>query len=112
MGERGIYYNTIVHTVLFTAADVLVLLNTLYDRAFDIVCDPETRLTFHVITLMMALGGFGPGAMMGKGKLPFKHISVALMRHLEDPSRIVPVVTISVRRNKLKKTMSSRKDNM
>jgi hypothetical protein len=98
--------------VLFTGADVLVLLNTLYDRAFDIVCDPDTRLAFHAITLMMAIGGFRPGAMMGKGKLPFKRISVALMRHPEDPARIVPVVTISVRRNKLKHTISSRRDDM
>ena len=89
-----------------------MLLNTLYNRAFDIVCDPETRLAFHAITLMMAIGGFRPGAVMGKGKLPFKRISVALMRHPEEPTRIVPVVTISVRRNKLKHTMSSRKDDM
>jgi hypothetical protein len=89
-----------------------VLLNTLYSCAFDIVCDPETRLSFYAITLMMVIGGFRPGAMMGKGKLPFKRISVALMRHLEDLSRIIPVIIILVRRNKLKRAIAARKDDM
>jgi hypothetical protein len=95
---------------MFTGPDTLVLFQTLWSRAPDIVCDPESRIAFHANTLMMALGGFRPGSVIGK--IPYKHVQIALMRHPEDRKRIVPVATISVRRNKLKKSMSSRRDDM
>jgi hypothetical protein len=46
------------------------------------------------------------------GKIPYKYVSMALVRHPEDRTRIVPVATISVRRNKMKHTISFRRDDM
>ncbi|OCK91338.1 uncharacterized protein K441DRAFT_223485 [Cenococcum geophilum 1.58] len=41
-----------------TAEDVIVLLNTLWERADDIFCQPRTRLSFHG-TLLGGIGGLG-----------------------------------------------------
>jgi hypothetical protein len=92
-----------------TDEDCVVITNTLWERAADIVCDPDSRLAFHAAFVASALGGFRPGCLM---RLPYRQVAVALVRDPLNPKRIVPVVTISIRRNKLKYTMSVRRDDL
>lgn len=47
-----------------TANDMLVFLDTLWERAEDIPCQPTTRVSFHGIVLLAGIGGFRRGTIM------------------------------------------------
>ncbi len=84
-----------------TGTDVGVILQTLWSRANDIPCKPETRASFHAILLLAATGGFRPGTLLG---LTFSQFQVAVVRDPTDPARTQIVVSISIERNKIKET--------
>ncbi|RYP64095.1 hypothetical protein DL771_008954 [Monosporascus sp. 5C6A] len=65
-----------------TSIDVDVALYTLWSRASDIPCKPVTRVSFHANVLLAATGGFRP----------------------EKPTRTKVVVTVNIKRNKIKET--------
>ncbi|KAI6082452.1 hypothetical protein F4821DRAFT_247161 [Hypoxylon rubiginosum] len=84
-----------------TSTDVGVALDTLWLRANDIPCKPITRVSFHAMVLLAAIGGFRPGTLVN---LTYSQFQVAVLRHPDNPARTTIVITISIRRNKIKET--------
>lgn len=41
-----------------TAEDIIVILNTLWEYARDINCEPNTRLAFYAVLLIAGISGF------------------------------------------------------
>ncbi|KAI1093468.1 hypothetical protein F5B19DRAFT_482691 [Rostrohypoxylon terebratum] len=71
------------------STDVDVALDTLWSCSNDIPCRPITRVSFHAMVLLAAIGGFRPGRRL---------------RDPKSPARTKIIVTISIRRNKIKET--------
>lgn len=84
-----------------TSTDVDVALDTLWSRSNDISCKPITRVSFHDMVLLAAIGGFRPGTLTG---LTYSQFQVAVLRHPDNPARTKIIVTVSIRRNKIKET--------
>ncbi|KAI1445143.1 hypothetical protein F5Y02DRAFT_427123 [Annulohypoxylon stygium] len=84
-----------------TSTDIDVALDTLWSRSNNIPYKPITRVPFHAIVLLAAIGGFQPGTLMN---LTYSQFQVAVLRHPDNPARTKIIVTISIRRNKIKKT--------
>jgi len=63
-----------------TAEDVIILLNTLWERADDISCQPRTRLCFYGTLLLGGIGGFRQATIR---RLTYGDINLAVVR---DPS--------------------------
>lgn len=79
--ELGLKTELAFKKIEMTDEDCVVIANTLWERAPDIVCDPDTRLAFHAAFVMSALGGFRPGCLM---RLLYRHVGIALVRDPED----------------------------
>ncbi|KAI1382618.1 uncharacterized protein F4822DRAFT_435293 [Hypoxylon trugodes] len=84
-----------------TSTDVDVALHTLWSRSNDIPCKPMTRVSFHAMVLLAAIGGFRPGTLMN---LTSSQFQVAVLHHPENPGRTKIIVIIGIRRNKIKET--------
>lgn len=106
--ELGLTVNQTFEKVEATAEDIIVVLNTLWERAGDINCEPDTRLAFHAVLLTAGIGGFRPASMM---RLPYRQVSLAVVRDPNDRTRTRLVATIVVKKNKKKRaSRSSRAD--
>ncbi|KUI64507.1 Mitosis inhibitor protein kinase mik1 [Cytospora mali] len=79
-----------------TAEDIALILQTLWRRAEDIPCTPLTRLSFHAMLLLAAIGGFRPGVVEN---IKYRQVSIQMVR---DPKtqEIKLVVTFTVQQNK------------
>lgn len=87
--------------VEMTSTDVHLFLVTLWERA-DVICTkPQTRVSFHSKCLLAAIGGFRRGMLSG---MKYSQFRVAALRDPKDRLRTKIVVTIKIRRNKIKKT--------
>ncbi|KAI6544139.1 hypothetical protein MCOR05_002642 [Pyricularia oryzae] len=94
---------------LATDRDILLALTTLWTRANDIPCSRRTRVAFHSVILMAAIGGFRPGALLG---LTYSQVRLALVRDPKDAKRKI-VAEITIHQNKLRNDVirTSQKDN-
>jgi hypothetical protein len=86
-----------------TADDVIVVLRTLWERAADLAIDTETRIFFHANVLLSAMGGFGPGCL---GKTRYKDFVLSVLRDPRDRSKMKHVATITIKRNKMKDSLT------
>jgi len=55
--EFNLATDVMVEKVEATAEDVILILDTLWERADDIPCDDDARLDFNAITIIAALTG-------------------------------------------------------
>ncbi|KAI1409856.1 hypothetical protein F5Y13DRAFT_192862 [Hypoxylon sp. FL1857] len=99
--EIGLDTDPAYRKIAMTGTDVGVILQTLWSRANDIPCRPQTRVSFHAILLLAATGGFRPGTLLG---LAFSQFEVAVVRDPTDSARTQIVVSIRIERNKIKET--------
>lgn len=60
-----------------TAEDIALILQTLWRRAEDIPCTPLTRLSFHAMLLLAAIGGFRPGVVEN---IKYRQVSIQIVR--------------------------------
>jgi hypothetical protein len=82
-----------------TAADIIVILTALYQRADDIPASPLKRVSFHHAVLQMGTGGFRPGCLEDT---LCKQYTISVVRDPDDPTRVKPIVTYRIDRNKIK----------
>lgn len=54
--------------------DVLLLIKTVWTYPIDVSTSPRTRVTFHALLIILSLGGFRPGCLMG---IPYQNITIA-----------------------------------
>lgn len=80
-----------------TAKDIYVLLNTLYERADDIPCQPRTRLGYHGIVTLAGIGGFRISTIL---TFKYQDVSLFLVRDPDDRSRTKLVLTLTIAKNK------------
>ncbi|KAI3326529.1 hypothetical protein HD806DRAFT_410130 [Xylariaceae sp. AK1471] len=99
--EIGLDTNPAYQKIAMTGTDVGVALQTLWSRANDIPCNPETRVSFHAIIVLAAIGGFRPGTLLN---LTFSQFQVAVVRNPTNSARTQIVVSINIERNKIKET--------
>jgi hypothetical protein len=93
-----------------TAADIIVILTALYQRADDIPATPLTRVSVHHAVLQLGTGGFRPGCLEDT---LCKQFTISIVRDPDDPTRVKPIVTYRIDRNKIKeaeKTVKYRKN--
>jgi len=86
--------------VEMTPADIKVFLETLWLRADDIPCTPPVRVSFHSVVLLLGIGGFRRGMVLG---LKFRQVQLAIVRDPDHRKKIRLVATITIARNKLKR---------
>ncbi|KAI0423646.1 hypothetical protein F5Y09DRAFT_348604 [Xylaria sp. FL1042] len=99
-GERkGPAYRIV--KVEMTSTDAHAFLVTLLTRADAICAKPQSRALFHRKFLLAAIGGFRRSILKG---IKYSQLQVAALRDLKDRSRTKIVVTIKIRRNKIKET--------
>lgn len=92
-----------------TSTDVHDFVVTLWTRAEAISAKPRARISFHGKFLLAAIGGFRRGMLRG---IKYSQLQVAALRDPNNQSRTKIVVTIKIRRNKIKKTaQTTRKRN-
>ncbi|KAI0804888.1 hypothetical protein GGR55DRAFT_304735 [Xylaria sp. FL0064] len=99
--DIGLDTNPTYQKIAMTSTDVGVKLQTLWSRANDIPCNPETRVSFHAIILLAAIGGFRPGTLL---HLTYSQFHVAVVRDPTNSARTQIVVTVNIKRNKIKET--------
>lgn len=87
--------------VAMTSTDVNVFLKTLWTRADIIRYKPDTRVSFHSMILLAAIGGFRPGTLL---RLTFSQFKVAVVRDPHNHARTKIVMTVFIERNKIKQT--------
>jgi hypothetical protein len=86
-----------------TDKDVIVILRTLWERAADLGIDPDTRISFHANVLLSAMGGFRPGCL---GDMRYKDFVLSILRDPRDRSKMKHAATITIKRNKIKDSLS------
>jgi hypothetical protein len=91
-----------------TSEDTIVVLRTLWERASDLAIDAETRIAFHANVLLSAMGGFRPGCL---GKIRYRDILLSILRDPRDRSKMKHVSTISIKRNKMKDSLTISKSD-
>ncbi|KAK4111496.1 hypothetical protein N656DRAFT_846248 [Canariomyces notabilis] len=92
------------------AADIIVILTALYQRADDIPATPLTRVSVHHAILQLGTGGFCPGCLEDT---LYKQFTISIVRDPDDPTLVKPIVTYRIDRNKIKeaeKTVKYRKN--
>ncbi|KAH6653544.1 hypothetical protein BKA67DRAFT_323734 [Truncatella angustata] len=99
--EIGLCTDPSYRKIEMTSTDVDVILTTLWSESHNIPCDPDTRVDFHAFILFAAIGGFRRGTIL---KVKYNQFRVAVVRDPEDRSRRKIVVTITIKRNKIKET--------
>jgi hypothetical protein len=67
-----------------TAADIVVILTALYQRADDIPATPLTRVSFHHAVLQLGTGGFRPGCLEDT---LCKQFTISIVRDSDDLTR-------------------------
>ncbi|AEO60974.1 hypothetical protein MYCTH_2130123 [Thermothelomyces thermophilus ATCC 42464] len=93
-----------------TVADIIVILTALYQRADDIPATPLTRVSVHHAILQLGTGGFRLGYLEDT---LCKQFTISIVRDPDDPTRVKPIVTYRIDRNKIKeaeKTVKYRKN--
>ncbi|KAK4244553.1 hypothetical protein C7999DRAFT_17204, partial [Corynascus novoguineensis] len=93
-----------------TAADIIVILTALYQRADDMPATPLTRVLVHHAVLQLGTGGFRPGCLEDT---LYKQFTISIVRDPDDPTTVKPIVTYRIDRNKIKeaeKTVKYRKN--
>jgi hypothetical protein len=93
--------NTLYVKVEATAADIIVILLALYQRAEDIPATPLTRVSFHAAVLLGSTGGFRPGTLMDT---LCRQYTLSVVRDTDDRNQRRIIVTPNIGRNKIKKT--------
>lgn len=78
--------------------DIALILQTLWRRAEDIPCKPITRLSFHVMLLLMAIGGFRPEVVEN---VKYRQVSVQVVRDPKTQEKKL-AVTFTMQQNKLR----------
>ncbi|KAK4233270.1 hypothetical protein C8A03DRAFT_19623, partial [Achaetomium macrosporum] len=96
--------NSLCEKVEATAADIIVILTALYQRADDIPAPPLTRMSFHNAVLELGIGGFRLGCLQDT---KFWQYTISLVRDPDDPTRVRPIVTSNILRNKTKETQKT-----
>ena len=86
--------------VSVTAADMLLVLRTLWVAADDIPCDPCVRHSMHGTTLIAALTGWRREMVLG---VKFSNVQLAHVRDPRDRSRRRIEVRVTGIKNKLKR---------
>lgn len=81
-----------------TAEDIALILQTLWQRAEDIPCTPITRVSFHAMLLLAAIGGFRPGVVEN---VKYKQVSIRVLRHPKTHEKRL-VATFTLQQNKLR----------
>jgi hypothetical protein len=82
-----------------TAADIILILLALYQRAGDIPAPPVTRVSFHAAILLAGTGGFRPGSLMNT---LCRQFTLSLVRDPDDRNQTRIVVTPNIGQNKIK----------
>ncbi|KAL2015305.1 hypothetical protein VTK56DRAFT_5883 [Thermocarpiscus australiensis] len=93
-----------------TAADIIVILTALYQRADDIPATPLTRVSVHHAVLQLGTGGFRPGCLEDT---LCKQFTIFIVHDPDYPTRVKAIVTYRIDRNKIKeaeKTVKYRKN--
>ncbi|KAM7189007.1 Protein of unknown function (DUF3435) domain containing protein [Rhypophila sp. PSN 637] len=93
--------NSLYVKVEATAADIIVILLALYQRAEDIPTTPLTRMSFHAAILLGCTGGFRPGSLMDT---LCRQYTLSIIRNPDDRTQRRFIVTPNIGRNKIKKT--------
>jgi len=91
-----------------TSEDVIVILRTLWERSAELGISIPSRIAFHANLLLSAMGGFRPGCL---GKVYYKDVVLSVIRDPQDHTKRRYAATITVRRNKMKESLSIRKDD-
>lgn len=79
-----------------TSDDIALILQVLWRSADRISYDPLTRISFHYMLLVGAIGGFRPGVMVD---LKYRDVCVDLIRDPNTGRRSI-VATFTMRQNK------------
>jgi hypothetical protein len=66
-----------------TDEDIILLRNTLWQRANNVRYNPNTRVSFHAILILQGIGGFRPIALM---RLPYGQVHLAVV---QDPKNLI-----------------------
>jgi hypothetical protein len=98
-----------VDKIEVTEEDIVVILNTIWTRADAIPCEPDTRVSFHAVLLLAAIGGFRPTALM---RIPYRQMHLAVVRDPEDRMKTRIVATIAIKIVKKKRSLRQPKDDM
>lgn len=86
-----------VEKVEAAAEDVVLILETLWERADDIPCDNNTRIDFMGCLIIASLTGCRPGVL---SRLTYSQFSLAYIRDPQDRNRIRLIASIDLERNK------------
>ncbi|KAK4210257.1 hypothetical protein QBC37DRAFT_322526 [Rhypophila decipiens] len=92
--------NSLYVKVEATAADIIVILLALYQRAEDIPATPLTRISFHTVVLLGSTGGFRPGSLMNT---LCRQYTLSIVRNPDDRTQRRIILTPNIGRNKIKK---------
>ncbi|KAI9695108.1 MAG: hypothetical protein M1820_008912 [Bogoriella megaspora] len=90
-----------VEKVEAAAEGVVLILDTLQDRANDIPCDNNDRIDFNAIAIIAALTGCRPGVLE---MLTFGQFRLAHVQDSRDWSSIRLVASVELERNKQRRT--------
>ncbi|KAK4129016.1 hypothetical protein N657DRAFT_50085 [Parathielavia appendiculata] len=93
--------NTLYVKVEATAADIILILLALYQRAEDIPAPPLTRVSFHAAVLLGSTGGFRPGSLMNT---KCRQYTLSVVSDPDDRTQTRIIVTPNIGRNKVKTT--------
>ena len=85
-----------------------MVLRTLWERAAELGIDTDTRVSFHADVLLSAMGGFRPGCL---GKLCYRDVMLSIMRDPRDRAKMKHAATLTIGRNKMKDSLSYRRDD-
>ncbi|KAI1157749.1 hypothetical protein F5B18DRAFT_643736 [Nemania serpens] len=97
----GLQIDPSYEKVEMTSIDVHDFVVTLWTRADAIFAKPQSRMSMHAKLLLAAIGGFRRGMLRG---ITYSQLQVAALRDPKSQSRVKIVVTIKIRRNKIKET--------
>lgn len=95
--EFGLATEIMVEKQEATDDDVLLLSETLWERADDIPCDADDRLSFNGRLIIMALVGCRRGVL---NNFTYGDVDLAYIRDPTDRSRVRLVAYIDLGRNK------------
>ncbi|GJC82568.1 hypothetical protein ColLi_05406 [Colletotrichum liriopes] len=80
-----------------TIHDILLMLDILWTRAEDILCDPSTRLAMQQAIILDSMGGWRSGSLM---EFCYQNVEVAVVRDPENHERTTLIAEITVQQNK------------
>jgi hypothetical protein len=89
-----------------TDADSLVILRTAWERAAELGIDPQSTISFLANVIQCVMVGFRPGCL---DKVCYKDIALSIFGDPQNPSRMKYAATITIKRNKIKESLSASK---